>query len=209
MGELAAFVNRHPAVIGVAVVLVALIAWMQSGSAQSGGGVTFTGGGIAPNPVDPGVVAIEQARITAGSQNISTLAELLFGEHQSADALAAAEAESSNNLTASLANTSASLSASLAQTSAQRDESLASTQASVDIASTQASAQTVAARINADTQAAIAASNAAVAKLNADNETFRIQAAKDEARAADNTSIVNGILHLGGEVLGILSFGLF
>lgn len=208
MGELGAFVQKHPVAIFAAVGIVALIAYMQSNSGGSGGGdVSFVGGGVAPQPIDPGVTAIDQARIQAGSTNLSTLAQLILGEQTSTDSLNANEHQTDAALTASLANTSAALTSSLASTAASRDTSLAATQASVSENATNANVSTVIAGYTAQTQAAITAANLQSAQLAHDTEQTALQFQKDTARATDNTSIVNNIVSTAGDVIKFLSFG--
>lgn len=136
MGELAALVKKHPEFIGLAVIVVIVLAWMQSrnggGSAPdySGGEVSFTGGGVARPPLDPNAAAIEEARISAGSTNLTTLSQLYLGLNQA-----------SYERDIEQGRTSASLSASLAQTEAARH--------AVDVAST---TDIATARIGADEQ---------------------------------------------------------
>lgn len=210
MGELGAFVQKHPVAIFAAVAVVALIAYMQSsGGSSSGGDVSFVGGGVAPTPIDPGVTAIDQARIQAGTTNLSTLAQLILGQQESTDAFNANEHQTDAALTANLASTSAALTSSLAATAASRDTSLAATQASVTENATNANAATIVAGYTAQAQAAISAANVQAAQLAHDTEQTQLQFQKDTARAADNTSIVNGIVSVVGEAISFLSFGLF
>lgn len=91
--SVAAVVKQHPELIGLAVLVVVILAYMarSSGGSSSSEDVTFTGGGTIPRPVDPGVVAIEEARIQAGSQNFGTLAQLILGTHTSDNELAGYE----------------------------------------------------------------------------------------------------------------------
>jgi hypothetical protein len=199
MGELATFVKEHPVAIFAAVAIVALIAYMQrstSGGATASGDPTFIGGGVHSAPMDANIAATEQARIQAGSSNLSTLAQLLLGEQQSSDAVVVREHETSAALTSSLAQTDASLRSSLAQTAA-----------SLDIASAQSSAAIQAANITANAQAAITAANVRANDQANQTEQTRLQFQKDEQRAGDNTSIVNGVVSAVSDVVKFLTFG--
>lgn len=210
MGELAAFVKEHPVAIFAAVGIVALIAYMQSQDTSSPAGssdVSFVGGGVTNRSIDPGVVSIEQARIQAGSTNLSTLAQLILGQDVSGNELQANEHQTDAQLTASLASTSAALTSSLAATQANKDTSLAATQASVAENSTNANAATVIAGYTAQAQAAITAANLRTVELNAQNEATALQFHKDEARASDNTNITDTIVNGVVSVVKFLSLG--
>lgn len=126
MGELAEFVKRRPELIGIAVILVAILAYWQSRNnpeTVDSGDVTFTGGGVRANAVDPGVIALEQTRMESGSRNIGTLASLILGEEQTSAALEARRTE-----------VDAALRSDLSRTEAGRQVGLAGIQSNVDIA---------------------------------------------------------------------------
>src|SRR5262245_7019939 len=139
MGDLAEFVQEHPAAIGIAVVLVALLAFMSARNKQSSGDLQFTGGGVVSRPVDPGVVAMEQARISAGAENIRTVSSFILGE----DTVAAQR-------DIGLASTAAGRDVSLAGIEAGRTVGLAQTEAGVTTARITADAATRQAQIEAD-----------------------------------------------------------
>lgn len=85
MDDLFNAIKEHPVAIGLAVIAVALIAYFASQSqpqSMTAGDLQFTGGGVAPIPVDPGVVEMETARINAGVSNFGTLASYLLGSQQ-------------------------------------------------------------------------------------------------------------------------------
>jgi len=202
--------EKHPLWIALAVVAVAILAFVQRGNQSSAPQeYAFAGGGAAA-PTDPGAVAIEEAAIAANSQNFSTLASLLGLKDTNATALQG-----------SLAQTGAARDVGLAQTSAARDVGLASIAASEEVANAQTSAQIyeqqsasqaqiTAAQITAGVQRAINDSNAATEQAaiqaNENNINFQTQASKDIARAQDNTSIVGGLFHLAEGALAF--FGL-
>jgi hypothetical protein len=199
-------ISKHPVAIGLAVLAVALVAYFMSrGGASSAdtGEVTFTGAGGTHATTDPGAVSIEQSRIQAGTQNLSTLATLLGGEHLADAQEQVSLNQSADALTASLANTNAALSSDLARTEAQKETSLAQTAASVSISAGQNAAAIEAAKVTSATQQALADAELKIAKLNADVENFRTQAQKDEARAADNTSIVDGVVRFGENIVRV------
>lgn len=141
---MAALIKKHPELIGILVIAVIIIAYLQSrsggGSAPSGD-VTFTGGGVAPLPIDPNVAAIQEAQIGANSANLSTLSQTLLGMNEAAYARDVAEGQ-----------TSAALSSSLAQTEAQRTVGLAQIDSQTRIAQGQTAAQIEQARIGANEQ---------------------------------------------------------
>ena len=166
MDSIAELIKKHPELIGILVVAVIVIAYMQSrsggGAASSGGDVTFTGGGVAPVPVDPNAAAIAEAQIGANSANLSTLSQLYLGVRQTA-----ASQDVTNN------QTNAALSSALAQTEAQRVVGLAAIDSQTTIATGQTAAQIQEAKIGADEQLNAAnvtsqmAANAEAAQLNA------------------------------------------
>lgn len=145
MGEMAALIKKHPELIGILVIAVIIIAYLQSrsggGGAAPSGDVTFTGGGVAPLPIDPNVAAIQEAQIGANSANLSTLSQTLLGMNEAAYARDVAEGQ-----------TSAALSSSLAQTEAQRTVGLAQVESQTTIARGQTAAQIEQARISANEQ---------------------------------------------------------
>lgn len=243
LGGITKVFEEHPMIIGLLVAGVAVIAYLQSGKSQQGSSDqeysgTFAGGGAA-RPIDPYAAAISQAAISAGSQNLSTIAGLVGLEDSNASDLAGnlasvsagrdvaiygygasrdtALGESRDSLTSSLASTAAARDVGLATIGAQRDVGLAGiganqettdrqTDAGVTISGYNNTTQQHAADVTASMQTGINQTNAQIAKLNADNQNFAIQADKDKARAAANAGIVNGIIHLGGELLGFFGF---
>jgi hypothetical protein len=219
MGELASVVRKNPELIGAAVVLVALLAWWQSRN-QAGGttddGVNFSGGGSRSGTVDPGVVAIEQSRIEAGSANLSALASLVLGSQQSTDSLHAFQSQNDAQLEADLARTGANERTSLASTRAQSEVQLQQILSGIEIAQFETSARTEAARISAAGQAAVTAANLQAAgyardvaldaqSRNQDTANFQTQASKDIARANANAGIVNGITNTIGDIFSALN----
>jgi hypothetical protein len=190
--------EKHPLWIALAVVAVALLAFLQRGNSGNQQDYTFAGGGAAA-PIDPNAAAIEEASISAESTNFATLASLIGLEDSNRTAL-----------TGSLAQTSAARDVAMGQTSAARDVSLAGIAAdeevqnartSADIYNTQNTnaANITAAQITAGIQRALIDSQtqteqqAIQAQENVTN--FQTQAQKDIARAGDNTKIVDGIIH--------------
>lgn len=116
------------------------------------------------------------------------------------------------NLRASLFDSQSRRDVSLAQIGADRDVGMAGISANRDIAfhrddtelgiwgvRTQADIENT--RITTDYQRDALAAQDRADKRAADNENFRIQADKDKARAAANTSIVNNIVDVGKSVL--------
>lgn len=85
MDDFLGAIKEHPLAIGFAIIAVALIAYFASQSqpqSANANDLQFTGGGVAPIPVDPGVVEMETARINAGVSNFGTLASYLLGSQQ-------------------------------------------------------------------------------------------------------------------------------
>ena len=172
MGELAALVKKHPELIGVAVILVVIIAWFQSkgsGASSSSGDVSFVGGGVHNAPVDPNVAAIQEAQIGANSANLTTLSQLWLGLNQASYARDVQEGQ-----------TGAALSASLAQTEASRVLGLASLETQSHIADVQSGTTIQTARIAADEQTTQAniSRDTAQAVLNANLESERLNNAR-------------------------------
>lgn len=214
------FLEKHPEAIGIAIAAVAALAYFSGGSSSSGttddGDITFTGGGVRANPMDPNQAAIDEARIAAGSANIGTLAALILGSKESDNALtahmgdvSAAVQSSHDSLSASLAATAAGervqtasiagqLQAALASISAQRDTSLAQTQAGIDIAHEQYStAAAIAGQYSQDQLAAAkytADASVQIAKYNSDADYAAQQAAiaANNANNATAKSIASG-----------------
>lgn len=223
MESLVSLLRKHPELIGVAVVLVALIAWMQSRQSEpaaSGGDVTFTGGGVHSGEVDPGVVAIEQSRIDAGSRNLGTLASLILGEQQSSDALEASQSQTEAALAADLYRTGAARDVGLSGIEAQRTVGLAQTQASVDIAAGQNNASviiagrqydaaTLAAQLNAQTQSAITAANIRIAELEKERALEGYATERDTARVQAKSDFWGNLFGVVSNIGTALSFGLF
>lgn len=186
--------EKHPAWIAIAVVAVAIIALMQRrNSTPSDTQYTFAGGGAAA-PIDPSVAAIEQARISAGSQNIGIVAGLLGLENTNATAL-----------TGSLAQTSAAKDVELARTAAAEEVANAETSAQLYAAQGATAEQLTAAQITAGVQRALidsqSATDAAAIQAQENVANFQTQAQKDIARAGDNTSIVQGVINVGEDLL--------
>ena len=203
MGELAALVKKHPEFIGLAVIVVIVLAWMQSrnggGSSPdySGGDVSFTGGGVGRAPLDPNAAAIEEARISAGSSNLTTLSQLYLGLNQ-------ARFESD----VEQGRTSASLSASLAQTEASRH--------AVDVASM---TDIAAARIGADEQlnalnvtsqmaANAQASNIQAIQLDNARQLEMNATARDVARVQAKSSFWNNFITSAVDVVASVAAAL-
>lgn len=221
MESLVSLVRKHPELIGVAVVLVALIAWMQSRQAEpaASGDVTFTGGGVHGAELDPGVVAIEQSRIEAGSRNLGTLASLLLGQQQSSDALEAVQSQTDAALAADLYRTGAARDVSLSGIEAQRTLGLAQTQASVDIAAgqneaaitiagKQYDAASYAAGLSAQTQAAITAANIRIAELEKERALEAYATERDTARVQAKSDFWGNLFGVVSNIGSALTFGL-
>lgn len=228
-GSITDVIERHPALISLAVLFVAILAYVQGNKRNSN--PSYSIAGATHGQLDPGAVAIEQSAISAGSTNISTLAALVGLEHSNDNATtqagysrdlgifqAGAARDVANAQTAASVTTAGyARDTAIFQATAARDASLAATAAAQEVADTataagvtisgqQTAAQTTAAQLTAQTQQAQIAANAAAAKQEADNNNFAIQAQKDIARAADNTSIVNGITNVVGDVFKFFTF---
>lgn len=222
MESLVSLVRKHPELIGVAVVLVALIAWMQSRQAEpaaAGGDITFTGGGVHGAEVDPGVVAIEQSRIEAGSRNLGTLASLILGQQQSSDALEAVQSQTDAALAADLYRTSAARDVGLSGIEAQRTVGLAQTQASVDIAAGESNAAIIiagkqydaasyAAGLSAQTQAAITAANVRIAELEKERALEGYATQRDISRVEAKSNFWGDLFGVVSNIGSVLTFGL-
>lgn len=154
MGELAEWVKEHPAAIGVAVVVVALLAFYQSKTEPqpTDGELVVVGGGTGSREIDPGVVAIEQARIDAGSRNLGTLSSLILGSEQTREASGVRHSEIDASLTSDLARTESSRTTTLADITARRDVSMASVAAQIDLANISAAQARDLAGINSELQ---------------------------------------------------------
>lgn len=181
MGELAALVKKHPELIGLAVIVVILIAYVQSknGGASSSSpddsGVTFVGGGVANATVDPNAAAIEEARIGANSANLTTLSQLWLGLNEAAYSRDVQEGQTSAALSASLAQTEASRVLGLANLETQSHIADVNSATTIQTARISADEQTTQANISRDTQQAI---------LNANLEAVRLgNARQDEINA--------------------------
>jgi hypothetical protein len=183
MGELAAFVRKHPEAMGLAIIVVVILAYMatRGGAANGGGGdsnVTFTGGGVQAAPLDPNVAAVEEARISAGASNLTTLSQLVLGRQQAAYEADVAEGQTQASLAASLSQTEATRAVGLAAIEGQ--VSMNATNVAGDIQKTiyNTSAQTAQAAITANTQTSIANANlAAIQDTNAtQRDVSRVQA---------------------------------
>lgn len=216
MGELAEFVKRNPAAIGVAVIVVALLAYMQSQKPAAAGELQFTGGGTAPNPVDPGVVAMEESRISAGSSNISTLASLLLGREEIASALSARRSEVDAALTSDLARTDAGLRTSLAATEASRTVGLAQVQSQTSIAGIYADSATAQAKMDVDArneaarlsfiiQNRIADANIQQNELNAHRDLEQLATQRDIVRVEAKAGFWSDIVDFGSDLVGGLA----
>jgi hypothetical protein len=201
MGELAALVKKHPEFIGLAVIAVIVIAYLQSrgnggGGAPSDAGdsVTFTGGGVARPPLDPNAAAIEEARISAGSTNLTTLSQLVLGLNQ-------AQFEKD----VQQGQTSAALSASLAQTEAQRHAVDVASSTDISLANINASEQFNA--LNVTSQMAANASASQLEALRLDNQRqSEINATqRDVSRVQAKSSFWDNVIH-GAEGIAALLF---
>lgn len=229
LGGLGGMIEKHPYVVGMAVAVVALIAYMQSReTAPAAQSVSFAGGGAARG-IDPEAAAISQSAIAAGSAGISTIAQLLAIQDTNHAALEGALANTfaSRDVSlaateagrqASLADTEAGLRASLAQTEGQRDAALAASTASRDVglaatsaaeraAQYNAEASIEAARVTAQIQTAQIQANARAGDQAAKNQEFAIQAAKDRQRAESNSNIWGSVLNFAGDILGFFGQG--
>ncbi len=237
MSDMTSLLREHPLVVGGAVVAVALIAYMQSRNdsapAASQGESFATSGESVAAPLDPGVVAIEQSAISAGSQNFSTVANLVGLQDSNRTALTSALATTEAQRTValagnqaamfateagrdvSLANIAASLRASLFQTEASRDTAMYQTQVTGEVSNRQTDATLSAEQmrnavnlqayqISADTARRQIDAQREAAILDANNRNFAIQAQKDIARAQDNTDLVGGLFKLGASLLAFL-----
>lgn len=220
-------VEKHPALIALAVAFVAFLAWMQSRNQPvTTREYTFAGGGAA-RAIDPNAAAISEAAISAGVANLGAVAQLVGLQDSNHSALTASLtqtgasrdlglAETEASRTTGLASISAALRSSLFATEANRDVSLAGidaqhdvsnnqTAAGVTIATGQTAAQITAAQITANIQAQQIAAQRDADKRAADNQNFAIQADKDKARAAANAGIVNGVVNTVGNVISALN----
>lgn len=156
-------IKEHPVAIGLAVLAVALFAYFSTQSQPQGmtaNDLQFTGGGVAPIPVDPGVVEMETARINAGVSNFGTLASFLLGSQQ----------------------TTAGENVSLAGISSQEKVSLAGLLTQEDIARIEAGTAHDAAEINLQIQNRLADANQNQAALNYEAELNRNATQRDVAR---------------------------
>jgi hypothetical protein len=200
--------RKHPLAITLAIVAVALIAWMASrggSSSTSTDGATFTGAGGSTATTDPNAAATDQARIAAGTQNLGVIASLISSKETTMAEHDVAVTQANDALTASLAQTDAALRASLASTAATADVANRQTAAGVTIAGIQSQEQANAEAASAAIQKSINDAELAIAKQNADIANFEIQSQKDIARAGDNTSIVQGFIHFGEDVVNLFN----
>jgi hypothetical protein len=238
MSDMTSLLKDHPLAVGGAVVAVAIIAYLQSrnnGSASTssqGESFAFSGESVAA-PLDPGVVAIEQSAIAAGTSNFGTVAQLVGLQDSNRTALTSSLATTEAQRTValagnqaamfateagrdvSLANIAASLRASLFQTEATRDTNLYQTRVTGEVSDRQTDAglsaeqmrnavNLQAYQISADTQRRQIDAQREAAILDANNRNFAIQADKDKARAQDNTDLVSGLFKLGASLLAFL-----
>ena len=202
MGELAEFIKEHPELMIFAVLIVVVLALMnRSSGAASSDGVTFTGGGVAPLPTDPGVVSMEEARINAGTANLTTLSQLTLGLQEAAYSRDVAEGQTSAALTSSLAQTEAQRVVSLAGIDANVKMNADSIAGQIQGAQISSSAATEQARINAQSQSDITAAN-----LKATLEDQATQ--RDIARVQAKENEVTKLEDIGKDVVHILTLGL-
>lgn len=178
MEKLSELFQKYPWLILGLVAAVAYLAFRSSASDSGSGGLVTTGGGVQSLPVDQGTVAIETNRQNANAQNLSTIASLVLGEHQSSD----------------------SLTASLAQTGAQRDIALA--QVTSELTQAQIAAATTAAMRANDNATSITR-----AQIDAHTSEVLGQFNKDIERAKDNTNIANGVIGVVKDVAHVLTLG--
>lgn len=190
-------VKEHPELVIITLLFVAVLAYL---SRSSGGGgvssddVTFTGGGVMARPVDPGVVAIEQSRIAAGSQNFGTLAQLYFGLTQSSNELAGYEY-----------GVSAQRDVSLAGISAQRDVSLGQQATDIELGRIASTTQIAAANITADAQRFVSSLNAQTSReaiASQERTTLEGQATqRDVARVQAKSDFWGNVIGFAGDVV--------
>lgn len=205
MADVTTVLREHPVAAGGVLVGVIILAYMQSRNSGGSQSPNYQYRGEIAAGIDPNAAAIEQAAISAGTQNLGTIAQLVGLQDSNATALTGSLAQTSAardvslsqtqaGKDVSLANIAANLRASLFQSEVQRDTSLATTGAAVSIAQGQNATTLAQSQINATvTQQQIDAARYA-AKLQADNENFAIQADKDKARAQANSSIFGSII---------------
>lgn len=175
LGGIGDVFERHPWLIGGLVLLVALIAYLQSrNSAPATTEYTFAGGGTAKG-IDPEASAISQAAISAGVANISTVAQLagLYDTNQA-------------SLSGELARTGAERDVSLAQTSAARETSLAQTGAARTLGLASISANLRAALFQTEATRDVALAGTAAQR---ETDLARTAAGRDIAYHSDDTSI--------------------
>lgn len=190
--------EKHPWLMVVAIGVVALLAYMSSGSGGPSVATSTVGGVIAP-PQDPNAAAIQEAKIQAGQSNIGTFAALALGIQNASASLAASLAGTTAAQEVTDRQTNAAQDVTNRQTAAAQDVTNKQTAASVDVASVAASTQIQAANITAGTQVALAGL-AAQAETQRAQDAYALQEAtlanqKAIARAADNTSVVNGLVN--------------
>jgi len=205
-GGIVGFAREHPVGLGIAVVVVALLAWWRSRSSAAAPGAAPASTTSAPQ-TDPNLIAyataqsanaaqVQTATVASGAQNLGVLAQLIaategtkasenVGLASSANASMAQEYSQQVAGTSALNQVRAALAASLGQVAAARDTSLASTSAQRDtsLAATQAGVT-----VNAQTNAA----QTAIAKINADTQAAAIAANLAAAKAQNATTLQLG-----------------
>jgi uncharacterized protein (DUF1800 family) len=211
MGELAALVKKHPEMLGLAVIVVVLLAWFQSrkngtGTPSDSGAVAFSGGGVTNATIDPNAAAIEEARIGANSANLTTLSQLWLGINEASFSRDVAEGQTSAALSSSLAQTEASRVVGLAQLDTQRDIANYETGAQIQTARISADVQTTQAQINSGTARALADSNVQALTLDNQRQAEINATQRDIARVEAKQGFWSNLIH-GAEGIAAIAFG--
>lgn len=207
MGELAQWVKDHPAAIGIAVVVVALLAYYQSktDAPATDGELVVVGGGTGSREMDPGVVAIEQSRIDAGARNLGTLSSLILGRDQTQAAAGVRYAE-----------VDAARTTTLADITARRDVSMSSIAAQIDLANISAAQARELANINSSLQQYTANLTAQLTRENAEREYAQAKLAytrdlealatqRDVARVQAKSDFWGGAFGVVGDVVSFFN----
>lgn len=208
MDDLASFVKEHPAALGIAVVLVALLAYYHSrSSGTEPTEVAFAGGGTIRPEIDPGVVAIEQSRIEAGSRNIGTLAGLILGEQQTSAALEGRRLEVDAALTSDLERTRAHVVTSLADTQSRVDIAGISALSAREIAEIGSRVQLHTANLTASAVAQEIQQRTDEARLRYNRELEQLATQRDVARVEAKSEFWSDAFGVVGDVTeAVISF---